>query len=134
MISAGFKLDIIEMIGVMWSNWRMIDVRTRRPALASRCPARGVSRGTNRRGREGGDEFPGHILAQKQKKKQKQKKEKKETTGLGLLITYHGDFTKKEHYLSKLSLYLQEELSVRRERKRERMKNPKREKGQREKR
>ena len=39
---------------------------------------------------------------------------------MGLLITYHGDFTKKEHYLSKLSLYLQEELSVRRERGRER--------------
>ena len=39
---------------------------------------------------------------------------------MGLLITYHGDFTKKEHYLSKLSLYLQEELSVRRERERKR--------------
>ena len=57
---------------------------------------------------------------------------------MGLLITYHGDFTKKEHYLSKLSLYLQEELTVRRERKKEEerereKKNPKREKGQREK-
>ena len=26
MISAGFELDAIEIIGVMWSNWRMSDV------------------------------------------------------------------------------------------------------------
>ena len=26
MISAGFELDVMEMIGVMWSNWRMSDV------------------------------------------------------------------------------------------------------------
>jgi hypothetical protein len=26
MISFGFELLVIEMIGVMWSNWRMSDV------------------------------------------------------------------------------------------------------------